>query len=131
MTNPNPPCPFCGVPTHMGSRATHVRRGARVLTLDARHWECASGCLDEDGTSPFRFEDAALLRQNDEATRTAWLERFGEPLPPSRRPGRKPPERRDVRVSILLTASEADVLDRSRGEVPRSAFIRNRLLRAR
>lgn len=107
-----------------------MRRGERVLALDVHHWACVSGCLDEDGTSPFRFEDAALLRQNDEAARTAWQERFGEPLPSSGRPGRKPVERRDVRVQILLTASEVALLDRSRGEMPRSEFIRARLLRA-
>lgn len=127
---PNPPCPFCGAPARAGSRATHVRRGERVLAIDVQHWECATGCLDEDGTSPFRFEDAVLLRKNDESIRAAWQEKFREPLPSTRRPGRKPPERRDVRVQILLTPSEAEILDRSRGEVPRSEFIRKRLLRA-
>jgi hypothetical protein len=120
-------CPFCSQPARHGTRISQVRRGNRVLSVEVEHWECAQGCLDEDGASIFRFEDQDQLRRNDETIRAAWLARFGEAMPPARRPGRKPPEPRDVRVQVLLTASEAAAIDRARGGVPRSEYIRRRL----
>jgi hypothetical protein len=129
MTRPTPPCPLCDGPTASGRRATQIRRGARVVTVEVEHWTCTNGCLDEDGVSPFRFEDASLLRTNSDGVRAAWLARFGEPLPPSGRPGRKPAERRDIRVQLLLTPTELAEVDRQRGSTPRSEFIRRRILR--
>jgi hypothetical protein len=101
-----------------------------VLAVDVQHWQCDHGCLDEDGDAPFRFEDPPLMRANDEAIRAAWQKRFGEALPPTGRPGRKATEPREVRVQVMLTASELAAIDRDRGELPRSAYIRRRVLRS-
>jgi hypothetical protein len=56
----------------------------------------------------------------------AWLERYGAPMPPSRR-ARRPSERRTVRVPVLLTPTEARRLDQARGERSRGAFLRQLL----
>jgi hypothetical protein len=90
------------------------------------NWACVTGCPDPNG-DPFEFEDVDLMRKNGDKARVLWLERFGEPMPASKPPGRKPDERRQVRVPLLLTESEADALDRERGDVPRSEYIRRRL----
>ncbi|MFH1465097.1 MAG: hypothetical protein ABIO70_11995 [Pseudomonadota bacterium] len=123
-----PCCPYCGAVARLGTRISRYRRGERVLAVEVRHWECPAGCLAEDGQSPLHFEDPPLLRANDEEARRAWLERFGGPMPPSGRPGRKPRERRSVRVQVLVTPSEAEAIDRARGELDRSEYIRRRVL---
>lgn len=123
-----PACPYCQEPAILSSRVTRYRRGQRELPVKTGYWECPSGCEGPDGSMPFCFEDPQLLRANDEKTRAAWLDRFGEPMPPSRRPGRKPAERRSTRVQVRLTPSERLQLDRDRGDASRSAFLRDRAL---
>jgi hypothetical protein len=128
---PRPPvCPYCGLPSRLFGRVTHVRRGDRVLPVSLAHWQCDHGCVEDDGSTPFRFEDPPLLRANDEAVRAAWQAQFGEPLPVAGRPGRKPAEPRRVRVQVLLTPSEVEELDQKRGSTTRSEFIRHRTFRA-
>ena len=61
--------------------------------------------------------------------RLAWQERFGEPLPPSRR-GRRTDDPRVVRVPVLLTEQEAELLDEQRGELSRGEFLRQAIRRA-
>ena len=90
--------------------------------------EYESALMGPDGMSPFRFEDPYLLRANDEAARAAWIERFGEPMPPAGRPGRKPREKRTVRVHILFTELEKRMIDRERSDCSRSEFLRARAL---
>jgi hypothetical protein len=125
-----PACPYCHTPARLGTRISRYRRGDRVLPVEVQHWECPAGCLAEDAQGPFRFEDPALLRANDEAARQAWMERFAEPMPPSGRPGRKPKEKRTVRVQVMLTPSEAQSIDHARGDLDRSEYLRRRVLRA-
>lgn len=129
-TEGGPVCPFCDVAAQPSERTTQVRRGDRVLSVVVKHWECTTGCLDEDGASPFRFEDPPTMKANDETIRAAWLTRFGAPLPRAGRPGRKPEEPRDVRVQLMLTSSELAAIDKERGALSRSEFIRQRILKS-
>ena len=122
-----PTCPYCEKHARRTLREVRVRRGERVMPVQMDTWECPSGCAGPDGEVPFQFIDRALALENDASARVAWLARFGEPLPPSRRPGRKPPEKRVVPLHVLLTPSEERELDRMRGGVSRSEFIRTRL----
>jgi hypothetical protein len=128
LPNSPPLCPYCGQPSRLDGRVTQVRRGDRVLSVSVKHWQCDLGCVEEDGTTPFRFEDPALMRGNDEAIRAAWLARFGEQLPRAGRPGRKPKEARQVRVQVMLTASELAQIDKERGSSTRSEYMRRRVL---
>ena len=77
-------CPYCNQPTVKRLRPFKVRRGDRVLELELNFWEC-DRCPDEDGYTPFAFQDGELGREHDEWIKQAWLETFGEPLPPSGR----------------------------------------------
>lgn len=123
-------CPYCRVRTRLVPRVFRVRRGTRVLPVDLWTWECSSGCPDpSNGEVPFRFADPPLMRACDEAVRAAWADRFGEPIPPSERRGRRTREARTVRVSVLLTPSEARALDAERGELSRSEFLRRAIQR--
>lgn len=128
MTATTAACPFCNQPARLVMRPARVRRGDRVLPVELETWECSAGCTGPEGESPFRFVDRPLGRRNDEAAREAWESTFGEPMPEARRPGRKPPEKRDVPVHVMLTHTEVEELDRLRGEVSRSQFIRERTL---
>jgi hypothetical protein len=122
-----PTCPYCGKKTRTGTHTATFRRGARVLAVEVRHRECPDTHPGPDGEVPFRFEDAVLLKANDEAARAAWQAKFGEPMPPATRPGRKPREPRTVRLTVLLTESEAERIDAERGDVPRADFVRQRV----
>ena len=121
------PCPYCDKPAVRTLREVRVRRGDRVAPVEMDTWECPSGCAGPDGEVPFQFIDRALALENDASARAAWLARFGEALPPSRRPGRKPPEKRVVPLHVLLTPSEERELDQMRGTISRSEFIRTRI----
>lgn len=125
MTQSTPNCPFCEKPTVVGTRTFTLRRGDRTLPVELRHYVCPSGCPDPDtGEQPFRFTDSALGSENDEAMRQAWRAKYGEELPKPIRPGRKPNAPRIVRVPVLLSTSEAEELDRRRGALSRSEFLR-------
>lgn len=120
-------CPYCGVAAQLVSRSSRYRRGERVLSVETQTWECPSGCEGPEGERPFQFETPELMRENDVLARAAWRGRYGEDLPPAMRPGRKPAEQRDVRVQILLTRSEEQMLDALRGATSRSEFFRRQL----
>lgn len=119
-----PHCPYCSRPTHPGTRLGRYRRGSREVVIEARFWECPEDCEGPDGERPFRFQDAALLRLNDEAARSAWQVRFAEEMPPSGRPGRKSASRRSAPVQVRLTEAERLRLDRERGDLTLSAYLR-------
>lgn len=111
------------------TRTARVRRGDRSTTTPSLYWSCAS-CVDPVEGGPLEFVDAELMARNDEAAVRAWEESFGEPLPPARRPGRKPVEPHTERVVLLLTETELTRLDKARGELSRSEYIRALLGRA-
>ncbi len=124
MSKDVPNCPYCLSPAVPGTRVARVRRGRRVLSVEVRHWQCPGACPGPEGVPPFRFEDPELLRANDDAARRAWRERFGEEMPPARRPGRKPREKKTARIAVLFTESQRRQLDRARGAVSRSEYVR-------
>jgi hypothetical protein len=120
-------CPFCNAAAQLVEHVTRYRRGDRVLAVDTWTWECVSGCAGPDGgEAPFRFSEPRLMKLTDERAAAAWLERFGEPMPPSRR-GQRRGQRRTVRVPVMLTPAEAERLDRIRGDASRSEFLRGAL----
>jgi hypothetical protein len=87
-------------------------------------WECPTGCPDPaDGNVPYQFTTFELMSWEEARARDEWAVRFGEPMPPSRR-ARLPDEQRSLRVSLLLTPDEAERLDRLRGDMSRSEFLR-------
>lgn len=65
------------------------------------------------------------MRLNDEAARAAWTEKFAEPMPPAGRPGRKTRARRSAPVQVRLTEQERDRLERERGDLSLSAYVRS------
>lgn len=122
-----PMCSGCGQPAELVPKLTRFRRGDRVLPFDGFAWQCPSGCADpEDGSVPYQFSTFELMEWEEARAADAWQERYGEPMPPSRR-ARRPSERRTVRVPVLLTPTEARRLDRLRGDRPRGEFFRQLL----
>ena len=120
-------CPYCEVEARLVERTVRFRRGRRVLSVEVREWECPNACAGPDGERPFRFQDPALMRHNEQVARAAWLQRYGEPMPARRLPGRKTTAHRRVRVPVLLTTEEVARLDRLRGSMSRSAYLRRAL----
>jgi hypothetical protein len=119
-----PLCSGCQQTAHLASRLRRIHRGDRVLAVDSWTWECSRDCADPfSGERPFRFADQPLLAWEQEQIRDAWQARFGEPLPPSER-GKHPGPHRSVRVPVMLTPAEAARLDKLRGELTRSEFLR-------
>ena len=87
---PPPLCSGCQAPAVLTRRLTRFRRGARVLPFEGWIWQCPSGCADpEDGSTPYQYSTFALMAWEEAQAALAWEERFGEPMPPSRR-GRLP-----------------------------------------
>src|SRR5437016_46550 len=107
-------CPSCKKPALLRDRIARYRRGRKVASVKTQCWECPSNCIGPDGSRPFQFHDARLLRQNDEAARVAWRHQFGEDMPRPSRPGRKSKEPRVTRLQVLLTEKELKKLDESR-----------------
>ena len=123
------PCP-CGVQTCTATRherTAQIRRGARLLEVSRAYWRC-SECRDPLSGDALEVIDAELSSENEERAREAWKARFQEELPPAGPPGRKPGRTREQRVTILLTDEELADLDRRRGELTRSDFIRESVL---
>ena len=120
-------CPACNEPADLVSRPASYRRGSDVLNVDVLRWQCTSGCAVPGSGEPYRFADPQLMRLNDSNARKRWRQQFGEEMPPAGRPGRKPSEPRDRRVPILLTRSELELLDSVRGDLSRSAVLRQAL----
>ncbi len=122
-----PNCSGCNMPAELVPKVTRFRRGGRVLPVDGYVWQCPSVCVDpEDGSSPYQFSSFELMEWEEARAGEVWRERFGEPMPASRR-GRGPDEQRTVRVPVLLTPGEAQRLDSLRGDRPRGEFLRRLL----
>jgi hypothetical protein len=120
----SPLCSGCGSAATLASKLTRFRRGDKVLPFEGYVWQCSAGCADPvDGTVPYQFSTPPLMAWVDGAAASLWLERFGEPMPPSLR-SRVPDEQRTVRVPLLLTRREAERLDQIRGGRSRAEFVR-------
>ena len=120
-------CPMCGGRAELRSGTTRYRRGARVVAVSTQYWRCDGGCPGADDDGHFDFEDAEVLRANDAAAQRAWLERFGEPMPPPKRPGRRTASPRHRRVPVLMSDAEVELLDQLRGDLSRGEFLRRAL----
>lgn len=121
-----PPCTYCHRPTRFVGSTRTYRRENRVITVPTGDWECRR-CPDPfTGEYPFRFADMPLLAWTDEQAHAIWLEKYGEPMPPSDR-GRHPGAHRVVRVPVLLTPAEAMRLDEARGSASRGEYLRRNL----
>ena len=84
-----PPCAHGACAATLHNRTAMARRGDRVVSYEAQLWRC-DRCGDPvTGASPLEFLDAQLMRANDGTLARAWLEKFGEALPASGRPGGK------------------------------------------
>lgn len=59
------------------------------MTFETTYWACGSGCPGFEGEIPFCWQDPPLMRATDKASRKAWYEEYGEPMPPSRVPRTK------------------------------------------
>lgn len=124
VTDLTPPaCSGCGEIAHLVPYVRSYRRGGRVLAVESGSWECST-CADPfEGTRPYRFADTPLMKWTDARAAELWIERFGEPMPPSSR-GKHPGPPRTERVPVMLTRAEIDRLDAKRGEQTRSDYLR-------
>ena len=95
-----PPCACCGQTAELVPKLTRFRRGDRVLPFDGWLWRCANGCADPDtGEASYEFSTPTLMVWEEERAAEAWLLRFGEPMPPSKRAQQVAKRRRVVDVS--------------------------------
>ena len=109
------------------SKLTRFRRGDRIMPFEGYIWQCPSGCADPfDGSVPYQFSTFELMEWEESQAAGEWLERFGEPMPPSMR-ARRPEDQKSVRVPVLLTRAEVERLDTLRGDRPRGEFLRQLL----
>ena len=130
MTTETRTCPYCEEPAILREGTTRYRRGERVVAVTTHYWECPSNCTGPDGERPFRFEDQRIGKANAEAAEDAWRARFGEPMPPPGKPGRKTKAPRTRRVPVLMSDDELQLLDRLRGRMSRGAYLRRAMKRA-
>ncbi|MGM0576087.1 MAG: hypothetical protein ACQEXJ_10200 [Myxococcota bacterium] len=101
------------------------------MSVKTGYWECRGSCVDpDDGESPFTFVDMEIGRANDQAAAEAWQEKFGDPMPPAKKPGRKTTSPRTRRVPVLMSDDEVRLLDKARGKLSRGAYLRRALRRA-
>lgn len=123
--NATHPCPSCGSPCSLTPYTHTIRRGTRTVTLDWHQFVCPHDCLGEDG-APLSFVTEAVGESDRAAAEAAWREKYGEALPPPGRAGRPPragtPS--SERVPVKFTREELDEIDRRRGDLSRSAFVR-------
>lgn len=119
------PCPSCGKPCSLRAYPHTVRRGTRTVSLDWHEYACGHGCLAEDG-EPLSFVTEAVGEADRAAADAAWREKYAEALPPPGRAGR--PRRAGMpsteRVPVKFTREELEEIDRRRGDLSRSAFVR-------
>lgn len=91
---------------------------------------CNRGCRSERDGQPLSFVTEAAGIANRAATEAAWQEKYGEVLPPPGRAGR--PNRAatasNERVPVKFTRDELEEIDRRRGDLSRSAFVRQATL---
>jgi len=119
-------CPSCGKPCTRSTYRHTVRRGDRSLALDWHQFVCGHGCLSETDDDALTFVTAAVAEADRVATEAAWKGKYLEPIPPPGRAGR--PRRSvgptDERVPVKFTREELQEIDRRRGDLSRSAFVR-------
>ena len=128
--NSTEPCPSCGKPARLTAYAHTVRRGDKAIAVTWHMYACEQGCRSERNGEPFAFVNLSVSDENRAATDAAWREKYGESLPAPLRGGRPPRAGTPSteRVPILFTRDELDDIDRRRGDLSRSAFVRQAAL---
>ena len=101
-------CPSCAGPLTPLEAERTVRRGARSLTYVAVFWRCEAEPAP-DGDGRLEFEDLVATLENTRRAEARWLEKFGEPLPPARRPG--PKGDKSERVHAVFDEGTLQMLD--------------------
>lgn len=123
-------CPSCGVPSVLTPYAHTVRRGDRFVQVTWSRYVCHSGCLAERTDEPYSFVTMDLGERNRIESERAWMLKYGDEIPPPGRAGR--PHRAGApsseRVPVLFTSDELEDIDRRRGGLSRSAFVRQAVL---
>jgi hypothetical protein len=127
-----PKCAVCGGASVPTTALIRYRRGGKVLAVQTLQWMCPGDCIGPVGEKPHVFADFGTLRRNEQQAQAKWLERFGEPMPPPSRSGRPAPPLEEActeRLQVLLTKTQLQAIDRSRGSLSRSEFVRRSLPR--
>lgn len=119
---------MCEGPAKRVLTKRRFRRGDREVEVVREVWECVrADHPDVDGEPPpVRWTDHDLGEVNDDRIHAAWLAKYGEPLPPARKPGRKTPRRTEA-VTVPLTPTELEELDRQAAGPPRAVYVRRAL----
>lgn len=120
----NTPCPLCDAPARLVANSMRFRRGDRVLAVEVQQWECTGTCRDPEGSEPYRFADLALVRANEARARAAWMAHFGEEMPAPKRAGRPTDSPQTERLQVRVTQDDLSLIDKLRGELSRSEFVR-------
>jgi hypothetical protein len=127
------PCPSCEAAAALVAYSHIVRRGDRSVSVTWHRYVCPGECRSERDGGVFEFVTAAVHDANVNAAEAAWVEKFGEPIPAPGRPGRPPRAgtKSTERVPVLFTTDELDEIDRRRGDLSRSAYVRKAALGGR
>jgi hypothetical protein len=119
-------CPSCGKPAAIESYPHTVRRQDRAVGLRWHRYVCHEGCSSERDGGSLSFVTEAVGENDRAAAEGAWREKYGEAIPAPRTAGR--PQRAgspsSERVPVLFTREELREIDRRRGDLSRSAFVR-------
>jgi len=123
-------CPRCSSPMGVEEVRRVVSRGSQHLDYRTPAWVCPRH-PDLPGGREVVMDQEQMERSHARA-RSRWKRRFGEALPPAGRVGRRPSgtSARTVRVQLLLTPDEADMLDILRASGSRSGYLRGPISRA-
>ena len=130
MIRDHEPCPSCGTPCLLKPYPHTIRREKKSVSLNWHHHVCTSGCRSERDGQPLSFVTAEVSERDRGVAERAWQAKYNESLPPAGRPGR--PHRVDgpssERVPVRFTPDELEEIDRRRGDMSRSAYVRQAAL---
>lgn len=126
-------CPSCGAPAPLVPYTHLVKRGDRSVTVTWYQHVCQGECRSERDGGPFEFVTADVHDANVKAAQDAWATKYGEPLPPPGKPGRptRGAAKSTERVHVLFTPDELEEIDRRRGDLSRSEYVRTATLGGR
>jgi len=107
------------------------RRAGRSVTVEVESTFDPERIDPETGEKGFEFTTLEQARAADARIAERWQAKYGGPLPPKRGPGPRPSgDSRKRTVTVRLSEEEIEALDRARGDLGRSEFIRGLVARA-